>query len=80
MDRELAAERAIRAIEADRDRYRADATTSREAALRVNAAAKDLREVVGRLLGVLDEQSEALTQLLAPATPADVLSDSRARY
>ena len=61
------------------DRYRADAATSREAALRVNAAAKDLREVVRRLLGVLDEQSEALTQLLAPATPADIHPDGPGR-
>jgi len=76
MDRELAAERLVRAIEADRDRYRAEAATSREAALRVNAAARELREVVRRLVGVLDEQAEALTQLLAPATPADVLLDS----
>ncbi|HUX86329.1 MAG TPA: hypothetical protein VMW65_04955, partial [Chloroflexota bacterium] len=79
MGRELAAERLVRAIEADRDRYRADAATSREAALRVNAAARDLRDVVQRLVGVLDEQSEALTQLLAPATPADVFPESSAR-
>jgi excisionase family DNA binding protein len=72
MDRELAAERAIRTIEAERDRHRADAAAAREAALRVNAAAKDLREVVQRLLSVLDEQSEALTQLLTPGSPADM--------
>lgn len=71
--RETSAERVLAAVERERDRYRADAAAVREAALRVNGAAQELRRVIPSLLGVLDEQSDALVQLLGPMTPDELL-------
>jgi hypothetical protein len=48
----------------------------RAAALSLNAAARDVREGVMKLVGVLDAQSEALSQLLAPASPQDLTRQS----
>lgn len=73
LDRETSAERALAAVERERDRYRADAATVREAALRVNGAAEELRRVIPGLLSVLDEQAGALAQLLGPTTPDELL-------
>lgn len=56
----------------ERDHFRADAATAREAALRVNAAAGEINAAVRHLLSILELQSDALTQLLAPATPGDL--------
>ena len=58
-------------VERERDRYRAEAATAKEAALRVNAAASELRDAVFSLLQNTEQQSAALTQLLAPLTPEE---------
>lgn len=65
----------LAAIERERDRYRADSAALREAALRVNAAARETYQAVRHLLVILEEQSGALEQLLAPASPLDLLTD-----
>lgn len=74
--REAAADRVVAAIERERDRYRADAAASKEAALRVNAAAIEIDKAVRQLLRVLELQADALSQLLAPASPGDLLPSS----
>jgi Helix-turn-helix domain len=61
------------AIERERDRYRSDAASIREAALRLNAAAQDVYDGVTSLLNALRGQSEALVQLIAPASPAELV-------
>ena len=75
--RETSAERVLTAVERERDRYRADAAAVREAAIRVNRAADDLRQVIPSLVGVLEEQSDALAQLLGPTTPAELLRNQK---
>jgi hypothetical protein len=64
----------LEAIEWQRDHYRADAAAVRAAAISINTAAQELRAVLVSLLAVLDTQSEALSQLLAPASPQDLVS------
>lgn len=64
----------LAAVERERDRYRAEAATSKEAALRVNAAAAEIDGAVRRLLKVLELQSGALEQLLAPSSPQDLIA------
>jgi excisionase family DNA binding protein len=65
-------ERLIAALERERDRHRADATAVRGAAMQLNIAAGDVRDGVVKLLDVLARQSDALTQLLAPASLQDL--------
>lgn len=62
----------LSAAEAERDRSRAEASSAREAALRVNAASEELAKAVRGLLDVLTLQSDALRQLLAPASLEDL--------
>jgi excisionase family DNA binding protein len=71
-EREAASARLVEALERERDRFRAEAAASKEAALRVNAAAREIDTAVRRLLDVLELQADALTQLLAPASPEDL--------
>ena len=70
--REAAASKLVTALERERDRFRADAAAAREAALRVNAVARETDQAVRHLLEVLELQSDALTQLLAPGSPEDL--------
>jgi hypothetical protein len=63
----------LEAIERERDRYRAEAASAREAALRVVAAARDTYAAIEQLLPVLREQNDALAQLLAPGSPQDLM-------
>jgi excisionase family DNA binding protein len=72
-EREAASARLVEALERERDRFRAEAAASKEAALRVNAAAQEIDKAVRRLLEVLELQADALTQLLAPSSPDDLL-------
>jgi excisionase family DNA binding protein len=72
-EREAASAALVEALARERDRFRADAAASREAALRVNAAAREIDRAVRGLLDVLELQSDALTQLLAPASPEDLV-------
>jgi predicted site-specific integrase-resolvase len=62
----------VSTLSAERDRYRADAAAAREAAARMNVALAETRDTVRSLLNALDAQSEALTQLLTPGSPADL--------
>jgi excisionase family DNA binding protein len=64
--------RLLAATERERDRYRADAATAREAALRLVAASQETNSAASELLGGLQRQQDALIQLLAPASPADL--------
>jgi hypothetical protein len=62
------------AISRERDRYRADVTAMRGAALEIQASTTGLTEAVQQLLVVIERQANALGQLLAPASADDVLS------
>lgn len=63
----------LESVERERDRYRAEAASAREAALRVVAAARDTYAAIEQLLPVLREQNDALAQLLAPGSPQDLM-------
>jgi hypothetical protein len=63
----------LEAVERERDRYRADAAATREAALRLVASAQDTHSAVSELLKVLQKQGDALVQLLAPGSPQDLM-------
>jgi hypothetical protein len=71
-DRDELYERLLAQLEAERDRYRADSSTLRGAAIELLAAARETDAGVRALLGALDRQSEALVQLLGPGTPGDL--------
>lgn len=62
----------VERLSAERDRFRSDAAAAREAAARLNIALAEVRATARSLLNALDAQSEALTQLLAPGSPADL--------
>jgi hypothetical protein len=70
-----AAERLLEATERERDKHRAEAAAVREAALRLVASAQETNSAVSGLLGVLQSQQDALIQLLAPGSPADLVSN-----
>ena len=74
LSQESHASRLLAAIERERDHYRAEAAASKEAALRVNAAANEIDGAVRGLLKVLELQTGALEQLLAPSSPQDLLA------
>lgn len=64
--------------ERERDKYRADAAAVREAALRLVGSAQETNSVVSGLLNVLQQQEDALVQLLAPGYLDDLMpSQSR---
>lgn len=63
----------VAALERERDHYRGESAAVREAALLVNSAARETSSAVRHLIDVLEQQSAALEQLLAPSTPFDVL-------
>jgi hypothetical protein len=60
------------AIARERDAYRAEASTARDVALRINASARDARTALRMLIDALDNQGEAVSQLLLPGSPADL--------
>jgi excisionase family DNA binding protein len=72
--RESTSQQLVDTLSRERDRYRSDAAAAREAALLVNAAARDTDVAVRHLLAVLESQSDALAQLLAPGSPQDLMS------
>jgi hypothetical protein len=65
--------RVLDAVERERDRYRAEAAGAREAALRAVAAARDACFAIEQLLPAIREQNDALTQLLVPGSPQDLM-------
>jgi hypothetical protein len=65
----------LEAIRRERDRFRAEAASAKAAALRVNAAARETDKAVRQLLDVMEAQADALTQLLAPSTAADLMDN-----
>jgi hypothetical protein len=69
--------RLLAATERERDRYRADAAAARAAALRLVAASQETNSAASELLGGLQRQQDALIQLLAPGSPADLPSDTQ---
>jgi hypothetical protein len=73
VERDRAAGDRLAAIEDERDRYRAEAAAAKEVALRVNAAAREAGEGTRKLLEALELQADALSQFLAPGSPADLL-------
>lgn len=60
----------------ERDRYRAEASTLREAAIRANAGQRSMAEGFRKVLDAVDENANALSELLGPQSPADVGSHS----
>ena len=62
----------LSALERERDQYRAQAMAVRGAALSLTSAAREVDGAVRLLLGVLEQQADALVQLLAPASPHDL--------
>lgn len=75
VQREAAAERLLESIERERDRFRAEAAASKEAALRAIASSVEAQKAARQLLDALELQSDALAQLVAPSSPLDVLGD-----
>jgi hypothetical protein len=65
--------RLLDAVERERDRHRADAAAAREAALRLVASTQDANSAVSELLKALQQQGDALVQLLAPGSPEDLM-------
>jgi hypothetical protein len=63
------------ALARERDRYRADASTMRETALQLNAAAQEAGGALRQVLAVLEHQSAALSQLLTPGLPQDLQAE-----
>lgn len=63
----------LETVTKERDKYRAEASTMRETALRLNAAAREVNGAVRQTLDVLEFQSEALSELLGPGSPQDIL-------
>jgi hypothetical protein len=67
----------LKATERERDKYRADSASVREAALRLVSAAHETNSAVSGLLSVLQQQQDALVQLLAPGSLDDLLPASQ---
>lgn len=65
----------LAAVTRERDRYRADASTMRETALQLNAAAQEANGALRQVLAILERQSAALGELLAPGSPQDLQID-----
>lgn len=65
--------RHVESLEQERDHYRADAAAAREAALMLISAAREVDGAVRQTLRVLELQTDALVQLLAPGSPGDLL-------
>lgn len=63
------------AVAKERDRYRAEAATMRAAARSLNAGAQDVNGAVRQLLSVLERQSDAITSLLGPPSPEELVGD-----
>ncbi len=70
---ELASARLLEAVERERDRYRAEASAMREAALQLSAAASETDAGVRHLLEVLGRQRQALVQVLTPNSPEELM-------
>lgn len=73
MEADRSSERLLAAVERERDGYRADAASVREAALQLVAAADDTYQAVATLLKIMARQRDALSQLLAPGSPRDLM-------
>lgn len=65
--------RLLEAAERERDRYRADAAAIRDTALQLVAAADETQQAVTLLLEIMARQRDALSQLLAPGSPQDLM-------
>lgn len=57
---------------AERDHYRAEASTMREVAIRANAAQRAAIAGFRQMLEAMDEQANLVSELLGPRTPADL--------
>lgn len=60
------------ALGQERDRYRAEASTFREAAIRANAGQRAIVEGFRKVLDAVEENANALSELLGPQSPNDV--------
>ena len=56
----------------ERDHYRAEASTLREAAIRANAGQRLLAEGFRKVLDAIEENADALSETLGPRSPDDV--------
>jgi chromosome segregation ATPase len=65
--------------ERERDKHRAEAAAAKEAALLLVGSAREATSAVAGLLKSLQQQEEALVQLLAPGSPADLMPSSGRR-
>lgn len=61
----------LHTVRRERDRYRAEASTMREAAIRANAAQRAAAKGFRDVLDALDYQADALTELLGPRSPEE---------
>jgi hypothetical protein len=68
-----AAAASVDAIARERDRYRADAASAREAALHLASGTRDAVGAARQLLDALDAHAEAIAQLVRPGSPQDLL-------
>lgn len=73
MEADRASTRLLAAVERERDRYRVDAASIRDAALQLVAAADETHQAVAALLEIMARQRDALSQLLAPGSPHDLM-------
>jgi hypothetical protein len=71
------AQQLLAATERERDAHRAEASAVREAALRLVSSAQETHTAVSGLLNVMKGQQDALIQLLAPGSPADLFTTTR---
>lgn len=67
-----AVQQTLEAVERERDRHRADAAALRDAAIRMNLMSRDVATAVRQMLDVLEQQSELVSQLLAPSTVSEL--------
>jgi chromosome segregation ATPase len=61
----------VQSLRLERDRYRAEASTMRETAIRANAAQRAAAAGFRQVLEALEEQANALTELLGPRSPSE---------
>lgn len=60
-------------VRQERDRYRAEASALREAAIRANAAQRSMADGFRRVLDAVEENADAMTEVLGPRSVSDLL-------
>jgi chromosome segregation ATPase len=70
----------LEVLRRERDRYRAEASTLREAAIRANAGQRSIAAGFRKVLDAVDENADALTELLGPRDVSDLLESRELDY